>query len=275
MTSLVPTLQALADLTRSLRTALQGRSSPRLGDPAVGDLVERAVAERVAGRSDEARRLFEAALRSAPEGPQFAIIHYELGRLESERGRGAASAAHFKSALRADRGFVPAAIALGDAQEAAGEVREAARTWERAAETQPALAILGRLERVYRNEGRPTRMIALYRAAWERAPDNLALAVALGRVYLELEMLDEAAGQFEKIEVRVPDMPIVHAFLAAVFERRGETRAAFDEYRRALHLARAFDWPHECVACGAAGAAWADRCARCRSWNTLRPAKPR
>ena len=51
-------------------------------------------------------------------------------------------------------------------------------------------------------------MIALYRAASERAPDNLALAVGLGRVYFELEMLDEAADQFEKVEVRAPDMPI-------------------------------------------------------------------
>ena len=51
--------------------------------------------------------------------------------------------------------------------------------------------------------------------ACERVPENLAVAVALGRVYFELEMLDEAAEQFEKIEVRAPDMPIVHAFVGA------------------------------------------------------------
>ena len=118
-------------------------------------------------------------------------------------------------------------------------------------------------------------MIALYRDASERAPENLALSLALGRVYFELEMLDEAADQFEKVEVRAPGMPMVHAFLAAVFERRGETRDAFEEYRRALQLAQAFDWPHECVECGAAGSAGTDRCARCRRWNTVRPASPR
>lgn len=145
---------------------------------------------------------------------------------------------------------MPAAIALGDAHEASGDLREATRTWERAAEAEPALALLGRLE---------------------RAPDNLALAVGLGRVYFELEMLDEAADQFEKVEVRAPDMPIVHAFLGATFERRGQTREAFDEYRRALRLARGFDWPHECAVCGAAGAAWEDRCSRCLRVNTLQP----
>ena len=41
---------------------------------------------------------------------------------------------------------------------------------------------------------------------------------------------------FEKLEMRAPDLPVVHAFLGAVFERRGDARDAFDEYRRALRL---------------------------------------
>ena len=142
-------------------------------------------------------------------------------------------------------------------------------------ETQPALPVLVRLERAYREEGRPSRMIALYRAAVERTPDDLALAVALGRVYFELEMLDEAADQFEKVEVRAPDLPVVHAFLGAVFERRGETREAFEEYRRALRLSHAFDWPHRCTACGATTPAWGERCPQCGRGNALRPLEGR
>ena len=270
MATPVSTLRAR--LTRSLRHLFQTRSPARAADPAVADLVERADQARANGRTEQARGLYEQALRTpTADGAQLALVHCELGRLDSEEGRAAVAIGHFKSAVRADRGFIPAALALGDAQEATGDVREAARTWERAADVQPTLPVLGRLERVYRKEGRPSRMIALYRAASERAPDNLALAAALGRVYFELEMLDEAADQFEKIEVRAPDMPIVHAFLGAIFERRGETRDAFEEYQRALRLDHAFDWPHECAACGARVPVWDDRCARCRRWNTLRP----
>ena len=141
---------------------------------------------------------------------------------------------------------MPAAVALGEAQALAGDPREAVRTWERALEGQPSLPLLARLERAYRDEGLPTRMIALYRRALDRAPDDLALAVALGRVYLELEMLDEAADQLERVEARAPDLPIVHAYLATVFEHRGEWRDACAEYRRALQLGRAWDWPHRC-----------------------------
>jgi tetratricopeptide (TPR) repeat protein len=275
MMSLLRSLHALLALVRSLRAALGSGPGPAASDPALDELLGRATAARASGRADEARALFAQALRArGADGASLATIHYELGRLEAERRHTSGAVSHFRSALRADRGFVPAAIALGDAQEASGDLREATRTWERAAEVQPALALLGRLERVYRNEGRPSRMIALYRLAAERAPDNLALAVNLGRVYFELEMLDEAADQFEKIEVRAPDMPIVHAFLGATFERRGETREAFEEYRRALRLGRTFDWPHACVVCGASGAPWEDRCPRCLRVNTLRPVGP-
>jgi len=221
---------------------------------------------------DAQQRLLGAvhARDRAREAEWLAAIHYELGREALSGGNPAAAAAHFKSALRADRHFVPATVALGDALQAAGDPREAVRTWERAADTEPALPVLARLERAYRDEGRPSRMIALYRAASERAPDDLALAIELGRVYFDLEMLDEAADQFEKIEVRAPDLSVVHAFLGAVFEHRGETAEAFAEYRRALRLGGAFAVAQGCAACGAPVDDWRDRCPRCRRWNTIR-----
>jgi lipopolysaccharide biosynthesis regulator YciM len=219
------------------------------------------------------RRLL--ALVSAAERPReaewLATIYYGLGRERMAAGAPRDAVGHFRDAVRSDRRFVPATIALGDAFAAAGDHREALRVWERAAEATPALPILARLERAYREAGRPTRMIALYQAAIERAPDDLALAVALGRVYVELEMLDEAADHFEKIEVRAPDLPVVHAFLGAIFERRGQTREAFEEYRRGLQLAHAFGVPHRCSACGATAPMWQDRCSGCGRWNTLRP----
>ena len=65
--------------------------------------------------------------------------------------------------------------------------------------------------------------------------------------------------------------PVCEATLGAVFERRGETREAFEEYRRALQLGHAFDWPYRCEACGASAPMWQDRCAQCHRWNALRP----
>jgi lipopolysaccharide biosynthesis regulator YciM len=307
--------RTLALLTALLGRFGQGRASRAPNDPQLRETLQRAREARRAGRRDEARTLFRhvassqranvealrglrdlaveggdwpealglqqrivnavSAAERASEEQWLAIRHHEVGRAELARGNAAGAIGHFRLALRSDRQFLPATIALGDAHEAAGDLREAMRTWERAAETQPTLPVLARLEHVYRREGRPSRMIALYRAAAERAPDDLSLAAALGRVYFELEMLDEAADQFEKLEVRSPDLPVVHAYLGAVFERRGETREAFEEYRRALRLGHGFDWPHRCDACGATAARWQEQCTQCGRWNTLRPAGSR
>jgi tetratricopeptide (TPR) repeat protein len=207
----------------------------------------------------------------AAEQSWLAGIHYERGRARVAEGDLTGGISAFRDALRGQPDFVPAAVALGDAHLQAGDAAQALRVWERAVDAQPALPLLSRIERQRREEGRPTRMIALYQGAAARQPDNHAIALALGRVYFDLSMLDEAVEQLEKVEVRAPDLPVIHAFLGAVFERRGQTREALDEYRRALRSLSSFEWPHRCAACGAEHAGWADRCPSCRRWNTLRP----
>ena len=229
------------------------------------------------GRFREAVAPQERLVRLAPpderavEQAMLAAIHYEVGadRLRHDDAPGAIAALRESLRVRAD--FLPASVALGDAHVRAGEPGQALRVWERALDGAPALPLLSRLEQAYRAEGRPRRMISLYEQAVARAPEDLALAVALGRVYFELSMLDEAADQLEKVEVRAADLPVVHAYLGAVFERRGQAREALDEYRRALELTQGFQWPHRCAACGASHAGWADRCPSCRRWNTLQP----
>ena len=254
MASYLAALRELVGRGRRLVDRVTGHAAERSDDPDTAALVQRARDAHAAGRRDEE-----------------AILLHEAGRIELGRGRAAAALSHFRAALRLDRDFLPALVAVGDAYEAASDHREAVRAWERAVESHPALPLLARLEHVYRAEGRPSRMIALYEDAVARSSDDIALAVALGRVYLELEMLDEAADQLEKVEMRAPDLPLVHAYLGAVFERRGEPAAAFAEYRRALRLGHAFEWPHECSACGANVAGWRERCERCRRWNTIHP----
>jgi tetratricopeptide (TPR) repeat protein len=306
--------RVLDSLSRAVARVFRGRA-PAADDPELSAWLREAEGARREGRSAEARQLYRrvldrrrheltalrglrdlaadagtwrdalafaeraAAVAAGPEregdSRALAALHYAAGRTDLGEGRAGDAVAHFRNALRADRDFAAASVALGDALEQAGEHREAVRTWERAVESRPAIPLLARLERAYRDEGRPSRMIALYRAAAERAPADGAIAVALGRVYFELEMLDEAAEQLERIETRAPNLPVVHAYLGAVFERRGQLREACEEYRRALRLAEAFHWPQRCADCGATAATWHDRCSRCGRWNALRSADPR
>jgi lipopolysaccharide biosynthesis regulator YciM len=252
-------------------TLLRRRPAPREDDPETRDLAAESSRWPEALAAEETLVDVVPAAERRSENEWLAAFHYEQGRADLIAGRLTAAIGHFRQSVRVDRDFVPAALALGDALESSGDLREAVKVWERASERQPSLSVLARLERAYRLEGRPSRMIGVYQSAVERAPNDLSLVVALGRVYFELEMLDEAADHFERLEVRASDFPVVHAFLGAIFERRGETRDAFEEYRKALRLAQAFTWPHRCRDCNALASTWEDRCPRCGHWNSLRP----
>ena len=229
-------------------------------------------------RFTEALAIQTRVVQAAPRGERaaeeavLAGLHYEIGRERLEKNDRAGAISHLKEALRALPDFVPAALLLGEAHLKAGEPRDALRVWERVADgPQPPLPVLARIEQLHRAEGRPTRMISLYQEALARQPDSLALAFGLGRVYFELAMLDEAAEQFQKMEVRAPELPLIHAYLGAILERRGQFRDAMEEYRRALKQSDRIEWPHRCAACGAAHPRWVDRCPACRRWNTSRP----
>lgn len=259
-----------------LAAALRGDDTDRQTEPTRvyadrDDLIER---RRWAEALEVQTRLLQEAPRDRrmAEETVLAGLHYEVARDRLERSDRPAAVTHLKEALRLQPDFVPAALLLGDIHLKAGEPREALRVWERAAEaSHAALPLLGRLEQLHRTEGRPTRMISLYQEALARHPDNQALAFGLGRVYFELAMLDEAAEQFQKMEVRAPDLPQIHAYLGAILERRGQFRDAMEEYRRALRLSDSVEWPHRCAGCGAMHSRWIDRCPTCRRWNTFRP----
>jgi Flp pilus assembly protein TadD len=114
---------------------------------------------------------------------------------------------------------------------------------------------------------RPVRVAVTADWAWD-VP--LAALRALRELSIAGGQWQRALG-FQKAEVRAPNLSGLHAVLGAIFERRGQTAEAFDEYRRALTLDGAFDRPYRCAACGAEHGSWTDRCPSCRSWNTSRP----
>jgi Flp pilus assembly protein TadD/uncharacterized integral membrane protein len=279
----------LRDVTRSYRrgsgpvgpatvaaTPATADAPPRRSEPIRGhadrdDLIDR---RRWAEALEVQTRLIQETPRDqrAAEEAILAGLHYEVARDRLEQSDRPGAVSQLREALRLQPDFVPAALLLGDTHLKAGEPREALRVWERAAEaSRSALPLLGRLEQLHRTEGRPTRMISLYQEALARHPDNQALAFGLGRVYFELAMLDEAAEQFQKMEVRAPDLPQIHAYLGAILERRGQFRDAMEEYRRALRLSDSVEWPHRCTGCGAVHSRWIDRCPTCRRWNSFRP----
>lgn len=142
---------------------------------AVEDAVSRARAEASAGKLDDARREYQAALIASPES---ALLLRELAAVERRAGQSSEAQAHLEQALRADPADRVARVQLADLLDAGGDTQgaisalEAAQTIERTAEVDARLtALRERLDLA----GLPEQFRAIGQAATVTRADVAAL----------------------------------------------------------------------------------------------------
>ncbi len=207
--------------------------------------------------------------RAGPALQAWCGLRARAGRAALEAGRPREAAAAAREVLRADPGFAPAYVLLGDTYLRVGRTGRAVRLWHKAYEATGHTALLACLERAYLAEERPHRLIDFYHQALLGAPDDLRLRYRLARLCLRLEMLDEAAAEFEAVARDAPGFAPALSDLAEVHRRRGHLALALEYARRALDASRAPHQDFRCASCGASAEEWADRCPACGRWNTL------
>lgn len=204
-----------------------------------------------------------------PEQRRWVGLHYAAGCARLAAGHVREAAATFREVIRRDRSFVPAYVGLGDAYVKLGSHGRPSRLWERAYAVTGAGVILARLERFYLAQERPHRLIGFYRTAILKRPHDLVLRFHLARLYLRLEMLEEARAELEGLLREVPTYGPALIHLAEIADRQGRSEEALALYRRAVEGGEEALRPARCQACGAAAPEWTDRCAGCGRWNTM------
>jgi tetratricopeptide (TPR) repeat protein len=108
------------------------------------DLVAGASKAAEAGRLDEARRGYEAAIAASPES---AFLYRDLGVIESRMNLPGPAVEHLEKATAMDPGDVRGFLALADALEKRGDVRGSLTALERAYAIEPTDALKQRLDR--------------------------------------------------------------------------------------------------------------------------------
>jgi tetratricopeptide (TPR) repeat protein len=88
----------------------------------------------------------------------------------------------------------------------------------------------------YRKSGMLDEAISVILSGLERQPGYTSARVALGRIYFEKNMIEEARDEFEKVVSAIPDNLFSHKKLAEIYRERGETHKAIDEYRKVIQL---------------------------------------
>lgn len=227
------------------------------------------------GRGDYVRAAAEYQAAVALD-PQNADALYLLGvtqYLQAEQTQDPSLLEEAETSLQAALALRPESVearyALGGVYFSQGAYEEAAREWQRVAETAPdepivytslahAYEKLQRLDEaiaayqkalalradadthvylglIYQQQGNYEAAIAEYRQAVALDPQNALAYSALGEVYDQQGKLDEAATAFKQA-LALAESAALHAQLAGVYRRQGDLAAATAEYERAVAL---------------------------------------
>lgn len=210
----------------------------------------------------------------SPETQEIlASLHYRLAvqQLKEDDAKGAEQT--LKRCQKEHDFYVPGMILLGNLYMQTGRERDARRIWEQTAERKLSTIIFRRLEEYYYNQkGDPKEnlkpVIALYKRLIEDRKAN-HLRLALGKLYLKLEIFDEAERMLLEFQSEDPSIPQVHLLLADIYYRTDKIDKALEEYRFAAELVDIKIADFKCSRCGAMYEYWADQCTSCKRWGTL------
>jgi tetratricopeptide (TPR) repeat protein len=88
----------------------------------------------------------------------------------------------------------------------------------------------------YRKAGLVDEAISVILKGLEHQPGYTSARVALGRLYLEKDMMKEARAEFENVVKAIPDNLFSHKKLAEIYRTEGETLKAVEECKKVLEL---------------------------------------
>ncbi len=88
----------------------------------------------------------------------------------------------------------------------------------------------------YRKSGMLDEAITVVLRGLEYQPAYTSARVALGRLYLEKNMVEEARNEFENVVKTIPDNLFSHKKLAEIYKASGQTDMAIREYKKVIEL---------------------------------------
>ncbi|WP_432821888.1 tetratricopeptide repeat protein [Trichloromonas sp.] len=219
--------------------------------------------KRVLKASQGSKRLQE-------EQTKQLYLRYEVARqgLEESKGQNKADLKELKDVIKAAPSFAPARVTLGDALCTQGKTEEASQVWLEGYKAMGKSVFLARLEDLYMKAEDPATLLSIYRSVGKERSEDLMFCLFFGKVYLRLEMVDEALEQLRAIENAGVDAPQLRLLLGEAHRRRGRMDEAIGEYQKALGLDPQLRLGFVCESCENPSGDWLSRCPKCGTWGS-------
>jgi tetratricopeptide (TPR) repeat protein len=191
----------------------------------------------IIGRFDAAQTEFEQAIRYKPDSAES---HYNLGKLFSIQDNWEPARKALEAALRVDPSYIEALDALGFAQEALGDDREAVASYEKAAALNDArggsfTSAHVNLSAYYNRTGDPDKALVYALKAIELDPKSDRAWFQKGRADERQGRLEAAVEALNQATVYNSRASSYYYVLAGVYRRLGwmdESRQALDAFKR-------------------------------------------
>ena len=190
-----------------------------------------------------------------------------------EKGQKDIAIFELKRAVKADPGFLPAHVKLGDIQFAAGEARSALKTFKTGYEKTGSPVCLLRIENHLVGAGQHEEVIKVYREAIGKAAadeDKETLTLLLGKFLLGQGQPAEAIETLKGIS---SDGVFLHELLLAdAYLENEDTSGQVEKLSRsAFEKAKASIPAFVCNQCHTPASQWQDHCPTCNRLNSLSP----
>lgn len=196
-------------------------------------------------------------------------IRYQIAIEFLKKEKTAEAIAQFRKVLKLAPNFVPALVRLGEAQLDEGETEAALQTWDQGFRATGSPVFLTAMENYFLEQEDPQVAIDTFRRMSAASPHELMPRFFLGKLYLRLEMIDEAHREFQRIRERVAYSPALHYFLGKALARRTDYAGAAAEFEKALDQMDLLRQQYACSVCSARYRQWLDRCETCGEWNSV------
>ena len=206
----------------------------------------------------------------AEEDSRLMGILHEDALLSTDKGEDESALATIKEILKHDSSFIPAVILQGEILLRQGNSKSAIRLWEKGYEDTVDPVFLLKLEDLYIARSDPDKALETFRQALASKPRDIDLNIFLARLYLRLEMVDEAISEFERIQNDLEGSYYLELLLAEAYLRRNQSDKAAHLFKKALKLADVPQPSFSCTDCGHSSDEWLSRCQMCGEWNSMK-----
>jgi lipopolysaccharide biosynthesis regulator YciM len=200
----------------------------------------------------------------------LAMYRAAIGEIQLRQGATDDAKKSLKGALKLDRHQPVALLRLGDIYYTGGHAERAILLWKGLATAHPEAAhlVLDRLEVAEFQRGRFSEMEQTYEELLVHNPRDVRVHVALARLCLKRENLDEAERMLRGALEIAPGTPSARLMLVQVHRQRGDLPRALEEVESAL---RDLDQGATitCGRCGRDLEEYWSRCPGCLAWIPL------